>query len=86
MAKGPTKTITKTAMWRRLAKKTYEGSTEIRNGRHIRNQIIDFGKLKYPHQLVISLLKSGGISTPKFDEMQSRLYNNVLTTGEPNAA
>lgn len=86
MAKGPTKTITKTAMWRRLAKKTYEGTNEIRNGRKIKSQIIDFGALKYPHLLVISLLKRANISTPKFDEMEARLYNNVSITGEPNAA
>lgn len=61
----------KMGFWRRLAKKRYDGTTEIRNGRHLRNAIVDMGGTAYPTQQAISLLKRAGIPILKFDEMMA---------------
>lgn len=57
----------KTGFWRRLAKKKHDGATEIRNGRHLRNIILEMRSPEYPTRQVVSLLKRAGVSARRFD-------------------
>lgn len=68
----------KMGFWRRLAKKRYDGTTEARNGRLLRNIVMKMRGPEYPTRQVISLLKRTGVSTQKFDEMKSDPCKAVL--------
>lgn len=83
----------KTKQWRRLARKRYEGTTEIRNGRQIRNIMARMGEMK---AMLLPIHKGlfdrAGISTPVLDASRNVCYDvpsepevTAETTGEPNA-
>ena len=67
----------KMGFWRRLASKRRDGTTETRNGRHLRNLILEMRGPGYPASRVISLLKRAGISTLKFDGMRAASDHEV---------
>lgn len=59
----------KMKMWRRLASKTFDGTTEIRNGRKIRNMMQQFnGQKAMMLPIHYALFKKAGVSTEKFDK------------------
>lgn len=82
----------KTKLWRRIAKKRFDGSTEIRNGRVVRNMMARMGTMK-AMMLPIhkTLFDRAGISTPVLDNLRQPRYNNTTkevvaeTAGETNA-
>ena len=62
------------ALWRRLAKKRYEGEVEIRNGRQIRQLTTGYNHPAHPTPFIIGLLKRAGIPTPVFDKMMTPVH------------
>ena len=71
----------KPALWRRTAKKEYDGTTEIRNGRKLRNETHSSNQ-KFPSFLTIELMKRAGISTPVFDSAMRHVYNMSQATNQ----
>ena len=67
----------KMALWRRMAKKTYEGTREIRNGRSIAAQLRGFNHKPMMLPIHLFLMKSAGIPTPEFDKMLEASYNGT---------
>lgn len=65
----------KMKFWRRMAKKTYEGTEEIRTGKRLRNEMSGMNHQGMLLPIHIWLFKSAGIATPEFDKRFAERYN-----------
>lgn len=74
----------KTKLWRRMAEKTYDGVTEIRTGRRLRDALRGLNHNAAPYPLLITLMKSAGLATPVYDAVLNERINQLK--GEMNAA
>lgn len=84
MAKARKKTPmkNKTCFWRRMAKKSYEGKTEIRTGRRLRDAMAGMNHQGFLLPIHIWLFRSAGISTPVFDSQMAARYNQPTSSDE----
>ena len=57
-----TKMKNKPKFWRRLSRKTYDGTTKIRIGRHLRDKILNMSHKKILPPIQLWLFSSAGIA------------------------
>jgi len=67
----------KPALWRSLAKKRYEGGHEIRDGRQIRNIMMqmEIGKKHAASNIIVNMMKKGGFYMTPVDKVMPIEHN-----------
>ena len=65
----------KNKFWHRMAKKSFDGTVEIRNGRKIRDMMRNSNGKGGILPIHLFLFRSAGITTPIFDKVYADLYN-----------
>lgn len=69
----------KMRFWRKMAEKRYEGTTEIRTGRALRNAMQGMNHPGFITPFLVSLFKHAGIETPVLDKELTKHYtDNVV--------
>ncbi len=66
----------KMRFWRKMSEKRYEGTSEIRTGRALRDAMRGMNHPGFITPFLVTLFKHAGISTPVLDKELTKQYTN----------
>jgi hypothetical protein len=70
----------KQKFWRKMSEKQYDGETEIRTGKRLRDAMRNVNHPGIMTTGHVSMMKNAGINTPVLDKLLSGKYNDMVSS------